>query len=414
MAAAIYGAPWVIRAIECTGVTVRGVTLQNSSMWMQHYQACDDVVVDGVTVRNYNCKQSNCLTLDGCHLAHVANCNFASCDDCFELKSLSSRSCKNITVTNCSFTGNCNGFKLGTESMGGFENIAISNCTFENIRLAAVAVELVDGGTLDRVSASDLVMHNVGAAVLVRLGNRGRHLSGEEKPGVGVLRNVSFHNIQATGVGRCFPRKDMVYYTPDDPSDEPLPPDKYTLTNRYGLSITGLPGHSVENVSLSDIRLEFIGGGTTDDIKWDIEEKPDAYPECNMFGVLPAYGFYVRHARKIAFENISMAFEVPDSRPAIACDDVEGISIRGLNAELSQKAPAAILLRNTRDVLLEGCRIACPLASFVKHEGPAPGSMLIVGNLLPNTKRLFTGDEEAAAGSVVASGNYLEGQHVAE
>ena len=35
-----------------------------------------------------------------------------------------------------------------------------------------------------------------------------------------------------------------------------------------------------------------------------------------MFGVLPAYGFYIRHAKGITFDGVRVGFAAPDTRPA--------------------------------------------------------------------------------------------------
>ena len=79
-----------------------------------------------------------------------------------------------------------------------------------------------------------------------------------------------------------------------------------------GCSITGLPEAAVENVTLENIRIQFKGGGTADDVLREIPEKPAAYPSCRMFGTLPAYGFFVRHAKQISFRNVDLSFEHDD------------------------------------------------------------------------------------------------------
>ena len=43
----------------------------------------------------------------------------------------------------------------------------------------------------------------------------------------------------------------------------------------------------------------FKGGKTT--VPADPAEYAGAYPECNMWGDLPAYGYFVRHAANVKF-----------------------------------------------------------------------------------------------------------------
>jgi hypothetical protein len=57
------------------------------------------------------------------------------------------------------------------------------------------AATVVDGGTMDGINVSNIVMSNVkGAAIFIRLGNRGRPYR-QENPPVGALRNVQISNL---------------------------------------------------------------------------------------------------------------------------------------------------------------------------------------------------------------------------
>jgi hypothetical protein len=41
-----------------------------------------------------------------------------------------------------------------------------------------------------------------------------------------------------------------------------------------------------------------------------------------MFGILPAWAFYIRHATGVLLDNVDVRFEEPDSRPAVVLEDV--------------------------------------------------------------------------------------------
>jgi len=47
------------------------------------------------------------------------------------------------------------------------------------------------------------------------------------------------------------------------------------------------------------------------------------YPEAFMFNrrPLPAYGFYVRHADRVTFENVTVTPRSPDARKPFVFDD---------------------------------------------------------------------------------------------
>ena len=290
--------PYMIRVIECRNILVEDVTIVDSPMWVQHYLACDDVVIRGIKVYSNVNSNNDGIDIDCSQRVRISDCDINSGDDAIVLKATASRPCRDIVVTNCTLKTHCNALKLGTESNGGFDNIAVSNCTIFDTRLSGIAVEMVDGGALNRVTFSNIVMTNVGAPIFVRLGNRARpFLENGPKPGMGSLRNVVISNVQATGAGKV------------------------------GCSITGLVGHPAEDITLDNIRLSFVGGGTAADAQRKIEEVAEKYPEFAMFGTLPAYGFYCRHVRNLTLRNVETRFESPDQRPGLVTDDVAGLRV---------------------------------------------------------------------------------------
>jgi len=86
--------------------------------------------------------------------------------------------------------------------------------------------------------------------------------------------------------------------------------------SKYASIIAGLAGHDIEDVKLSNIRIHYKGGGTREDAAREVQENEKSYPEPSMFGVIPAYGFYVRHVNGIAFDNVNVSYEKDDARPA--------------------------------------------------------------------------------------------------
>lgn len=303
--------PYMLRFVSCEGVSLEDVTLRNGAMWTVHFLACDRVYARGVTIRSRCNKNNDGLDIDSCSNVRIADCDISSGDDAIVLKSTSARPCSNVVITNCVLSTDCNALKMGTESNGGFQNIAITNCAIYDTRLSGIALEVVDGGLLDGVTISNITMRNTGGPVFIRLGNRARPYQKDmEAPGVGALRNVSLSTIVATGA------------------------------DATGCSITGLPGHPVENISLRDIRITFAGGGTEEDAKRIPEELPEKYPEYRMFGTLPAYGFYIRHARDIRLDDVSLTTDTADARPAIVQEDVEGLALTEIR-DNSDMAPTA-------------------------------------------------------------------------
>lgn len=329
--------PKAIYLTGCRDVHVENVSLKNAGSWMQHYRDCDRLTIRKITVFNHVSFNNDGLNIDSCRDVTIADCRVDSDDDGIVLKSLSRKPCENVTIRGCVVSSHCNAFKLGTESGGGFQNIRVADCQIHSPReskviygrqrgLAGIALEIVDGGTLRNVDVSKIKIDGVSVAIFLRLGNRGRvYEPGGAKPDVGRFSHVTLSEITATNM-----------------SD-------------IGCSITGLPGHPVEAVTLSDITIGFDGGGTKEQTARAIPERDDAYPESTMFGTLPAYGFFCRHAKNLAFRNVKLHTAQPDLRHAMVFDDVEDLRIEGLEAPQADGGAPPIRFTRVRGDVLRDC-----------------------------------------------------------
>ena len=350
--------PYLIRIVSCKGVRMNGVLLRDSPMWTVHFLDCDTVTVDGVTIRTRVNNNNDGLDIDCCRNVRIANCDIWSGDDAIVLKSSAFQPTQNVAISNCILSSNCNALKMGTESNGGFQQVVIDNCVIYDNGMAGVALEIVDGGTMEGITVSNLTMKNVGCPLFIRLGNRARPPAPDmEKPGVGTLRNVTVSNIEASGA------------------------------KSIGCSITGIPGHCVENVTLSNLRFSFAGGEDGRDDVYAVPENVDQFPKHHMFGTLPSYGFFVRHVRNLSMRDVEVAFERRDDRPALLCDDVDGITIDGFTAMSSPEQDMIIGFRNVRNALIRGCMPGGEAAVFLRVKGPQTANVVLDSNVIPEGVR---------------------------
>ena len=93
----------------------------------------------------------------------------------------------------------------------------------------------------------------------------------------------------------------------------------------------------IEDVHLSNIYINYKGGGTKEDALREVPQSEKNYPEPSMFGVLPASTFYIRHAKNITFDNICVSFQKEDFRPAFVLDNVQGASFDRMNIMTKSK-----------------------------------------------------------------------------
>jgi polygalacturonase len=354
-----------IALVNCRNVLLRDFSILQGGWFALLATGVDNFTIDNVKVDT----NRDGFDIDACRNVRISNCTVnAINDDAIVLKSTYAlgtlRACENFTITGCQVSGYDPGsffdgtfkqtqehavdrdgptgrIKFGTESDGGFKNITISNCVFDRSR--GLALETVDGGTIEDVTISNIAMRNIcNSAIFLRIGNRAR---GPEGRPVGVIRRVSISHVSASDVDA-----------------------------RYPILIAGLPGHPIEDVRLSDIRVVSRGGLSLDDAAkqpadlvnrfflraagladprdpYMPPEQEKAYPEPSMFGLLPAYGVYARHAKGLAFRDVELSFVKDDTRPAIVLDDVAGAEFDHVKAERAGGAPFFVL-RKVSDFLV--------------------------------------------------------------
>lgn len=294
--------PHLLRLIRCSDVTVSGVTLKNSGCWMQHDLACDRVKIHGITVINRNNYNNDALDLDGCHNVTVSDMIADSDDDGITLKSTSPRLCEDITISNCVVSSHCNAIKLGTETNGGFRNIIVRGVVVkpsadQSSRYfglptghSAISLEIVDGGSMSNVDIADITITGTESPIFIRLADRRRPYA-ENAPidKVGSISGIRLHDILIDGAGPT------------------------------GCSITGIEGHPVTDVQISDVTIRHAGGQPVTAAPAD--EKIAEYPEATMWGILPAKGFWLNHTRNVTFRNVNVITDAPDERPLFVATD---------------------------------------------------------------------------------------------
>ena len=88
-----------------------------------------------------------------------------------------------------------------------------------------------------------------------------------------------------------------------------------------GIIITGMEGEPIRNVSLSDIRIQYRGGGKK--VTKPYREQGTNYPEPRWAGPTPAYGLFARHVDGLQLRNVTFDLMRPDERPDIILEDVK-------------------------------------------------------------------------------------------
>ncbi len=373
--------PKLINLINCERVSVAGVTLENSSCWVQNYDKCKNLIIDKIRVESTAYWNNDGLDITDSRNVIVKNCYINSSDDGICLKSDDPNDfCDSISVSDCTIRSSASAFKLGTASKGGFKNISVRNLKIFDTYRSAVAIECVDGGTLENVDVENVNAENTGNAIFIRLGNR------NENGKTGILKRVRISDLKAS-----IPlRKPDLGYPFEGPPDylryrhkkfsEDRPNLGYPYIGQpdypYNLipsSIVGIKGHYVEDITLNNITIQFYGGGDKEiaQIKTDelnkVPEKVSDYPEFSMFGELPAWGFYIRHVSGIKITNLKLHYKKFDFRPAVVFDDVKNINLDGIQI-LSGKDLPIILFNNSYNKTLKNIKLPVETNAGIKYQ----------------------------------------------
>ncbi|NII27850.1 hypothetical protein HB364_22395 [Pseudoflavitalea sp. X16] len=343
------GRPNTIAINQCTDVKLKEFTLRNGTRWNIHLIACDYVTVDDIKVISRAVANNDGIDIDDCHHVTISNSYFDCGDDAICPKSHSARSVKNLVINNCIIKSESNGIKFGTKGVGGFRDVTISNCVIYDTRLSGIAIEMVDGGMIDRIVMNNITMQKVNGSLFIKLGKR----SGD-KPGV--LRNVTISNLIADSIGLWKPDTTAPYY-------------KVAANPKIGISIVGQPGYLIENITLSHVRFQFAGGGTQEDSKAVMKDEPNSYPEYTNFGVTPAYGLNLRHVNNLLLQDVQLTTLAEDARPAIFLEDARQVHMDNVKAQLSARATAFIRCKDVEDLFVYSCKPDAVPIPFLSFEG---------------------------------------------
>jgi polygalacturonase len=325
--------PKIINFNNCDKVTIKGITLRNALCWVQRYNKCSNILMDSIEVESNVFWNNDGVDFVDCKDVKLTN-SFFNCDDdgiCLKSSDRNSR-CENIYVANCVVRSSANAVKLGTASWGGFKNITIKDIKVFDTFRSAIAIEAVDGGILENIDVRNIKATNTGNAILVRLGHRNKDSV------VSQLRNVYIGNMEV----------EVPKTKPDIGYNMEGPAKKYPH-NVFPSSVTGIPGHPVQNVVIENVNIVYQGGADRKvacfglDSLAKVPENLDGYPEFSMFGELPAWGFYVRHTEGLQLKNVTVSYKDEDFRPAMVFDDVNGLSLNNVNIPTAKEMPVIVL-----------------------------------------------------------------------
>jgi polygalacturonase len=257
--------PNLIVLNDCNNVRMDKITLQNSPKFHFVPTDCEDVVVEGVTVRAPS-RSANTDAIDPsrCRRVLITRCDIDVGDDNIAIKSGKKVpghefACEDITVTDCIFRRG-HGMSIGSETAGGVRNVTVRNCTFEGTENGIrIKSRRGNGGTVENISYSDITMKNVDPAITLICQYGGTSAKDPVQPSASkkdtaqhvtettpIYRNIRITNLKAT----CEKSAGIIFGLPESPvSDVVL--ENVQISGASGLTIRNAKGVQLKNVQVT-------------------------------------------------------------------------------------------------------------------------------------------------------------------
>lgn len=288
--------PVMVSFIECRNVFLQGVIFQNSPAWNIHPLMCENVILDGVQVRNPSYAQNgDGLDLESCKNAIIVNSTFDVGDDGICIKSGKDEdgrkrnlASENVIIDNCTVFKGHGGFVVGSEMSGGVKNILVSNCQFLGTDVGLrFKSRRGRGGVVENIFIRHISMFDIateplhfnlyygGKSVVETLEDGDESKIVEEIPPVDET-TPTFKNIYINDVVCASARRALYFY--------------------------GLPEHMIDNINVENFVVHSKVGGE------------------------------LLESKKINFRNVAI---YPEAGPALILRNVQDVRIEGLKTDVS-------------------------------------------------------------------------------
>jgi hypothetical protein len=293
--------PMAIYTALSANVTIQNVKVVNAAMWGVVNLEVDHLTIQNVTIDSpLSGNRDGIDVVDGHHVL-IDNVTITSEDDSICIKSGARRGVDDVLVKNSHVVRSivANALKFGTASYGSFTNVTFQDIVIDHADKAAMAVESVDGADVSNILFQRITFQDVGSPFFVLLGDRGGTPAGDVHK-VGTIDGVRFVDIDGKNS-----RYDWA-----SPISGTKTPDGVV--------------HPLKNLSFTNVHVVNKGGLAT--VPADPPEYAGQYPDPNLWGNLPAFGYFIRHADGVTFTGSTATATPGDARKALETRDVVNLT----------------------------------------------------------------------------------------
>ena len=372
--------PYHLLFHRCRNLRVRDIYLVASAFHSIRVIQSNFVWMEGLHIHNRVNGNNDGFHFISSQYVHVTNCDIQSQDDACALFG----SCKFVEVTNCTFSTRWSVFRFGG---GNPENITVSNCTIYQTYGCPIKMQFGPDARVQNILFSNLVLQDVTGPISIDLNNRTRRPPPDGAPTTkGFLRNISFNGIRGNVVAEGGQYPDIAFQQNYRPGE-----------TRQCIVLNGIGDAFMEDISFTDVRLTYGGGGTAEEAQREIPQVAGEYFEV---GTPPAYGLYARNVRGLSLDNVRFDVLKPDLRPAVVLDHVSDAAFAGLSAPGNPQAKSLLRFIETHDVVVTSPRVLAPAAAFLQVEGAGSQNIAIDGGDLTKAATPLTFESGATKQAV--------------
>ena len=288
--------PTIILTALAYDVTIQNVDLVNSAFWTVVPMESTNMTIRNISINSTNAPNRDGIDPSDLINATIENCNILAGDDAFCFKSSAIWGCRNVDIRNMTLQSTiASGIKFGTDSYDALENISFEDITIKNVEHSGIAIESVDGATVDKLSFERVDMSDTANPLFFVIGNRMRQPPSSPGTRVGYMRNISIKDFN-------YANRKTYPYIQGGTNPEAL---------FLGLDNT----HRIQNARLENVYLELPGGYST--VPGIPGGSGSGYPEQNAVGNSNAWAYCLKWCNNFTFINCVNNLKAPDARQEI-------------------------------------------------------------------------------------------------
>ncbi len=265
--------PVMVSLQNCKDIYLQGVIFQNSPAWNIHPWMSENIIIDGVEVRNPSYAQNgDGLDIESCKNVIVVNSSFDVGDDGICIKSGKDEdgrkhgvASENIIVDNCTVYKGHGGFVVGSEMSGGAKNIVVSNCQFLGTDVGLrFKSKRGRGGVVEKIYISNVSMIDIATEPIhFNLYYGGRSAVEDLEDGVTVV-----HEEELPAVDETTPTFRDIFIK-----------NVYCSNARKAMYFYGLPEHNIDNIQIEDVTIHATFGAELRESENIVLKNVNIYPE---------------------------------------------------------------------------------------------------------------------------------------